>query len=422
MTGSIRGRWLRTRTFVAVASGAVVLATGAATERRTPSSSRRPNPRAPGPGHHRRTARRVRRPRRGRRRRTGGPAPHREQGRPHPCRRVFRRALEDDAQLEYDGTTGTVRILQNLDGYPTGPSTIGPAGGPPLPPGAPRRARPDGGRPRHVPVEPELPGRRRHPAPVLDQEIGGGSVFGSGLQAAVTADGRLLMLGGSPVRPLRGAVRRASEDRLPAGAIAASRRDTGEATVAPGPRDSAERVLFVTRTGTFWGWRTITMSADNPAHSVFDAGSGRLPLPTPALLGRGPGGGQPRQGCSLLPGPPARRQAEDGPVHEARLARRPRHPAVRQQRARLLRRQRRRHRAAARGAPPTSGQRWDYRLQPFHLENVSFCDNPYPCSWNPDEPFSWRVNREQNITQVFYFVNNWHDHLLQPDRLHRGGR
>ena len=49
MTGSIRGRWLRTRTFVAVASGAVVLATGAATERRTPSSSRRPNPARPGP-------------------------------------------------------------------------------------------------------------------------------------------------------------------------------------------------------------------------------------------------------------------------------------------------------------------------------------------------------------------------------------
>ena len=53
---------------------------------------------------------------------------------------------------------------------------------------------------------------------------------------------------------------------------------------------------------------------------------------------------------------------------------------------------------------------------------MSFCDNPYPCTWNPDKPFSWQVNRKQNATQVFYFVNNWHDHLAAgADRLHRGG-
>ena len=200
MTGSIRGRWLRTRTFVAVASGAVVLATGAATERRTPSSSRRPNPRAPGPGAPPANCRRVRRPRRGRRRRTGGPAPHREQGRPHPRRRVFRRALEDDAQLEYDGTTGTVRILQNLDGYLTGPSTL-----------SAQQVVLRYLREHHAALgltEGDLATFRlsrnyqdvagiRHLS--WTQEIGGGSVFGNGLQAAVTADGRLLMLGGSPV-------------------------------------------------------------------------------------------------------------------------------------------------------------------------------------------------------------------------------
>jgi hypothetical protein len=54
---------------------------------------------------------------------------------------------------------------------------------------------------------------------------------------------------------------------------------------------------------------------------------------------------------------------------------------------------------------------WNYRLKPFHLKGVSFCGKPYPCSWNPNKPFSWRVNREQNGTQVFYFVNNWHDWL-----------
>ena len=42
---------------------------------------------------------------------------------------------------------------------------------------------------------------------------------------------------------------------------------------------------------------------------------------------------------------------------------------------------------------------------------MSFCKH-FPCSWNPDKPFSWQTNREQNATQVFYFVNKFHDHLL----------
>ena len=46
------------------------------------------------------------------------------------------------------------------------------------------------------------------------------------------------------------------------------------------------------------------------------------------------------------------------------------------------------------------------------MPDVSFCDNPYPCSWDPNVPFSWQANRAQNAAQVFFFVNNWHDHLL----------
>ena len=62
--------------------------------------------------------------------------------------------------------------------------------------------------------------------------------------------------------------------------------------------------------------------------------------------------------------------------------------------------------------PRESGHSWNYPLTPFHLPFAkSFCDNPWPCSWNPNKPFSWKTNRAQNATQVFYFVNNWHDHL-----------
>ena len=62
--------------------------------------------------------------------------------------------------------------------------------------------------------------------------------------------------------------------------------------------------------------------------------------------------------------------------------------------------------------PARTPHSWAYSLKPFHLGFAkSFCSNPWPCSWNPNKPFSWRTNRAQNATQVFYFVNNWHDHL-----------
>src|SRR5262249_4342117 len=58
------------------------------------------------------------------------------------------------------------------------------------------------------------------------------------------------------------------------------------------------------------------------------------------------------------------------------------------------------------GVPPPSPHRWDYRPVPSPLKHVSFCDTPSPCPGSPKKPFSWRVNRRQNTTQVFFFVNN----------------
>src|SRR5690242_20785206 len=34
------------------------------------------------------------------------------------------------------------------------------------------------------------------------------------------------------------------------------------------------------------------------------------------------------------------------------------------------------------------------------------------CTWNPGVARSWAVVRRQDGVQAFYFVNNWHDHLL----------
>jgi extracellular elastinolytic metalloproteinase len=53
----------------------------------------------------------------------------------------------------------------------------------------------------------------------------------------------------------------------------------------------------------------------------------------------------------------------------------------------------------------------------FHYPFTSFpttttpCNSAFPCSWAPNTPNSWQTNRRQNAAQVFFFVNNFHDHL-----------
>ena len=45
------------------------------------------------------------------------------------------------------------------------------------------------------------------------------------------------------------------------------------------------------------------------------------------------------------------------------------------------------------------------------------------CAWDPTDPGSWEINREQNGVQAFYLANAFHDHLAEPGhRLQRGRR
>ena len=72
-----------------------------------------------------------------------------------------------------------------------------------------------------------------------------------------------------------------------------------------------------------------------------------------------------------------------------------------------------------------SDHSWNFPFQPFDTPaGGPPCVPQFLCSWNPDLANSWRANRRQNATQVFYYVNNFHDHLASvADRLHgRGGQ
>ena len=340
-----------------------------------------------------------------------------------PEARAFRRSLPANALIEYDGTTGTVRVLENLRGFLTGTSD--------------RPARKVAL--QYVALHHAALGLtsgdlrtfhlRRDYRDIegihhlsWTQRIGGQTVFGNGLQAAVNPRGRLLMVGGSPVsgaslpRPVA-----APRLTTPAQAIAASRRDTGERSTAPGPRDVATRVLFVTRNGSRAGWETITMSADQPALSVLDSASGRLLYRRPL--------------SSDAQAPDASDRPAKGNSNGLAFTYFPKHrpggAALRwdfTRRGWLGKHAKRlfgnnshaysdvnddNRPNASEEVPPSSKHSWSYRLHPFHLAGVDFCDAPYPCSWDPETPNSWKVNRKQNTTQVFFYVNNWHDHLMK---------
>jgi extracellular elastinolytic metalloproteinase len=332
---------------------------------------------------------------------------------------ALRHDLGRQAVVEMDGTTGTARIVERLDGTLTGRSSA-----------AARTVAM-----RYVDAHLSALGLERADLSTFrlrrdyvdiagihhlswTQVRGGVPVFGNGLQANVTRDGRLLSIGGSPVSGLVAPPVRMKNVDSRTAAISAARADLGEPRSA-GTQDTAKQVLFVTPTGTHLGWQVVTMSASKPALTVVDAHTGSVLF---------------RNSLSDDANSTAAHEAKPKPASTGLAFRYfPRH--VPGGTPRLVNFTKKgwlgRHATKLKGnnshafsdvndddrvepseeVPPLRKHSWAYRLHPFHLKNVSFCDNPFPCTWNPNVPFSWKKNRKQNTTQVFFFVNKWHDHL-----------
>ena len=183
------------------------------------------------------------------------------------------------------------------------------------------------------------------------QRIGGQTVFGNGLTAAVTKDGRLLTLGGSPVSKANLPAPTEPEIDSARRAIADARTRLGATDDSrAGTTDSAEQVLFVTAPRQPPRLGHHGHVGRRPATQVVDARRGRLlyrnPLSDDAV------GRAHRPGVPQLPRRQARRQLRGGQPHPQRLAPARRHEAEGQQRARLLRRQRRQQGEPERGGPP----------------------------------------------------------------------
>jgi extracellular elastinolytic metalloproteinase len=327
-----------------------------------------------------------------------------------PAARAHLAALPDSTVSDISGTTGTVRFLADLSGYLTGPSSRSPRGV------ALRYVRAHAGDLGLTTDDLgsfDLARNYQDIAGIhhlyFTQRVDGTSAARNGLTASVDRAGHLLTLGGMPISTTRaGALPPASARTITTAAQALARTRGPVAAGADTGDDTARRVVFATGGGLRPAWETVVTSSQTPATTVIDAVTGQVLLRTPLTQYEHSTG----RVYKFFPG--SRRGGRQVTVdftrrhwlgpHAHRLSGNNSHAYSDVNDDNRAGRSEEVH--------PLRGHSWGYRLQPFHLRFArSFCSNPWPCSWNPDSAYSWRVNRAQNATQVFFFVNNWHDHL-----------
>jgi extracellular elastinolytic metalloproteinase len=327
-----------------------------------------------------------------------------------PASRQFQKAQPDGTVLDISGSTGTVRWEGNLKGYLTGPSNKSAAtivldyvranaaalglGAHDLHTFHLRRNYRDIAGIRHL---------------YFTQRIAHTRASRNGLTASVNKSGRLLTLGGSPISTgVSGKVPPASARTITTAAEALARTRGPVAADGDTSDDTATQVVFASPEGLRRAWETVVTSSESPATTVIDAVTGQVLQRTPLTQYEHSSG----RVFRFFPG--SRRGG-----HQVKVNFTKRHWLGKH--ARILSGNNSHTYAdvddnnrsgKAEEVHPRHGQSWGYRLTPFHLGFAKrFCGSPWPCSWNPNKGFSWRVNRAQNATQVFYFVNNWHDHL-----------
>ena len=252
-------------------------------------------------------------------------------------------------------------------------------------------------------------------------------LFGNGLQANVTSDGRLINVVGSPVSALTAPS--TSPGLNASQAIAAAKADTettivpvegleaGDATHTTTFRDgaTASLVLFQAVGGTRLAWKTMVSADQDSFLHVIDAQTGGVLYRRSLVNYANPGhasvweyypaaplGGSQHDvdltaagwlpaGSTTLTSNNAHVYTDINDDDAAQSSEESRRPLTVATRSRSRSSPRRRTRRA------TTARR------------------VYVCSWRsqfPQGSFSWQTNRSQNATQVFYYVNKFHDHLL----------
>ncbi|MGW2568111.1 M36 family metallopeptidase [Streptomyces sp. NPDC001537] len=343
--------------------------------------------------------------------------------------RELRKQLGVQGVLELDPATGTARQVAKLDGYLTPRSDKGAED-------IVRqylRDHPDvfglsAGQVRDLTLRKEYTDVAgvRHLSFV--QSVDGVPVFGNGVKANVSRDGRLISVLGSPVPKLPAQL-------APGRVTSTQARHTAVRDIAGakadgiGKQDTAKQVVYTGPGGTARrAWQTVTVPDGHGMWlHVVDAATGRvlyrqnLSDDLSAATGAAPSSGQP------LPSSPAK-LLRGGKVLV--WDRYPGAPAGGKQHTRHL---------TTRGWLPVGAKTLDGRIAhvfsdvddnnkvdageeitpaadgtfSFPLKHFTGpgCDVPLPCSWDQKTPYSWKTNREQNAAQVYYYLGTYHDHL-----------
>ena len=243
------------------------------------------------------------------------------------------------------------------------------------------------------------------------QTIGGVPVFGNGLKAHVTKDGRLIQVDGSPLKALPATAGTATLSA--AGARAAAVKDvfgtsTAQVTkTAAGPTHTttfgdggnAELVYFQTAAGPRLAWRTVVVDEGYVhvvdaatgdvlyRHSTVDADSGQA---WPDYPGAAVVGTQVTVNLSKwLPNNSPRLAGNVAHVYSDVNDDDVANPTEE--------------------VAPSGKRTFNFPFTVFAVGGL--CSAATQCSWDPATANSWQVNRAQNAVQMYYFLGTWHDHL-----------
>ncbi|MFS8102243.1 M36 family metallopeptidase [Lentzea alba] len=289
-------------------------------------------------------------------------------------------------RVDIDQLTGTPRLLARTDGFLTGPSAL-----------PPREIVLNYLRERQGVVGlsatdlPKLSLRKDYVDVAgthhlsFVQQVGDVPLFGNGLKAHVSKDGRLIQLDGSPVRDLPSSL--------------------GLSTLSA-PDKASKKVAFYTGDAVRPAWSTVVHpKPDEMRLEVVDAGTGKL-LYRKNLVQRHDD--EDVKGLAW--------EAWAGKQREVNLSGRGWLPVG----AKTLDGNVAHVVADANGdvtaqpdeeIPAKADGSFKYRFTDFTPTVGAPCNATYQCTWNPKDKDSWKVNRNQNAVQAFAYIGNFHDHL-----------
>ena len=231
------------------------------------------------------------------------------------------------------------------------------------------------------------------------QSVGGVEVFGNGIKAHVAKDGRLVQVDGAP---LAGLPASAGASKISAGeARKAAVTDVFGDPAAATDGDRVRQVVFQTAAGPRLAWEVLSMT-EGYLH-VVDAADSKV-LYRQSLVSHdhalawdnypgAPAGGEQRQ-VNLNRWLPVDAPKLDGNVAHVYSDVNDDDEAQ-----------------ATEEVLPAAKRSFDFPFVDFSAQVGGRCSAQYKCSWNPTVPNSWQANRNQNATQMYYFLGTWHDHL-----------